>query len=472
MPRKDGRGRRVKKRTPVPEDPDAERAPKPLVFWRGSVSPLVMKVCQEWRETFLPYTAKELKVYRKEKLKNVTRAAKTIGATHFQVFTCSTTGTFLRVARLPHGPTIQFKVESFETCYDVKRTQRKPHEDQHAFDTPALPVLNNFANSTKPHIKMAQTLLTNLYPQLRVDKVQLANCKRVVLFHLNEDTDMIDVRHYVITGQRKVQNKAIKRLVKGKLPQRPGVLKDISDLLHQPEAFFSDSEGEAEEVQLGQRFRKLAPQSKALIKLVEVGPRFTLSIHKVLAGNMDGEVIYHSFVTKTPEEVAELKRRRKKREKERKARREEQERKVEEKQIRKDEKKRRREQRREGGAKEGEAGQPEDGAEADDESSEDEAPPAKRPLRSKGSDEEDEASQDDVGSADEDDEAPQPPKQPRFERMKERAHARQPAGEAPHGFQSGEAMFPRGGSGGGSAGAPRQDRKATRPKKPRKAGRR
>lgn len=452
MPRKHGHGRRVKRRTPLPEDPDYAKCPKSFVFARGDISPAVSKLCHDWRETFSPHTAKKLKVYRRDKVKALTRSAKLLGVSHLQIITCSTTGTFLRISRLPHGPTIQFHVDSFETCLDVKKLQRRPQEDPFAYTNPALPVLNNFANSSKPHVKMTQTLLTNLFPQLRIDKVRLTDCRRIVLFHLNEDTEMIDVRHYVITGHRQTKNKAIKRLEKGRLPKRPGTLKDISDLITRPDAFFSDSDGEAEEMELGQRFRKLQAQSQALIKLVEVGPRMTLSIHKIMAGMLDGEVIYHSSIKKTPEEIEELKRKRKKKEAERKARRETQEQRVAEKQLRKDEKKRRREERKARGENEDE-----DSCDADD--SEDEAPPSKRPAKRLVHDEgsEDDATfEEDAGSPDEAEavKAVAPIKTMRFERMKAKPPAKKISGvvraaritpaAAEHGFQVSDAAFPRG----------------------------
>jgi len=412
MPRKGkkGKGRRTKKHRPPAEDKEEEKekGPRSLVFSRGSVSPIVAQLCLDWRESFLPNTSRKLKVDRKETLRKYARNCRLFGATHFQIMTCSTTGTYLRIGRLPHGPTLQFRVESFETVYDVKKVQRKPHTDQFAFNTPALPILNNFATSTKPHIKMAQTMLTNLFPQLRVDKVRLTDCRRVMLFNLNEDTDMIDVRHFLIVGHRQTANKAVKRLEKGKLPQDTGGLHDISELVANPSAYFSDSDFEGAAVDLSMPFRRLGADTKALLKLHEIGPRLTLSIYKIMAGFMDGEVIYHSFIKRTPLEIEELKRLRKKRAAERKARRNTQELKVEEKKLRKDEKKRRREERV---AKGEGAGSDGDVSEASDEA---------QPHAKWQSDEEvsDGGLERDVGSPDEDAPAVKV-KRPRVERIKD-----------------------------------------------------
>lgn len=43
-------------------------------------------------------------------------------------------------------------------------------------------------------------------------------------------------------------------------------------------------------------------------RLVELGPRMTLSLMKITVGVDDGEVLYHSYITKTKNEVDQLRR--------------------------------------------------------------------------------------------------------------------------------------------------------------------
>lgn len=42
------------------------------------------------------------------------------------------------------------------------------------------------------------------------------------------------------------------------------------------------------------------------IRLAEIGPRLKLKLIKIEEGISDGEVLYHEFIAKTPEEVQEL----------------------------------------------------------------------------------------------------------------------------------------------------------------------
>lgn len=43
--------------------------------------------------------------------------------------------------------------------------------------------------------------------------------------------------------------------------------------------------------------------SRSAIRLTEIGPRMTLQLVKVQEGLCDGDVLYHEFVTKTPDEI-------------------------------------------------------------------------------------------------------------------------------------------------------------------------
>lgn len=56
-------------------------------------------------------------------------------------------------------------------------------------------------------------------------------------------------------------------------------------------------------------------ESKSAIKLYEIGPRFTMQLIKIEEGLLDGEVMFHEFIQKTDEEVAELRKRVEKRKK-------------------------------------------------------------------------------------------------------------------------------------------------------------
>jgi ribosome biogenesis protein SSF1/2 len=49
--------------------------------------------------------------------------------------------------------------------------------------------------------------------------------------------------------------------------------------------------------------------NQSAIRLTEIGPRMTLELVKIEDGLCDGEVLYHTYISKTSEEITELRKR-------------------------------------------------------------------------------------------------------------------------------------------------------------------
>lgn len=65
------------------------------------------------------------------------------------------------------------------------------------------------------------------------------------------------------------------------------------------------------EVILAQQLRSRGnlKSNQSAIRLTEIGPRMTMELVKIEDGLCDGEVLYHTYVSKTSEEVTELRKR-------------------------------------------------------------------------------------------------------------------------------------------------------------------
>lgn len=65
------------------------------------------------------------------------------------------------------------------------------------------------------------------------------------------------------------------------------------------------------EVILAQQLRSRGnlKSNQSAIRLTEIGPRMTMELVKIEDGLCDGEVLYHTHVSKSSEEVAELRKR-------------------------------------------------------------------------------------------------------------------------------------------------------------------
>merc|ERR1711963_343851 len=66
---------------------------------------------------------------------------------------------------------------------------------------------------------------------------------------------------------------------------------------------------EETKVELSQNLKKRGgnvANEKSKVNLSELGPRLTLKLVKIQEGVNDGEIMYHSYVEKTKEEVSQL----------------------------------------------------------------------------------------------------------------------------------------------------------------------
>ena len=148
-------------------------------------------------------------------------------------------------------------------------------------------------------------------------------------------------------------DRKVRRLVEAKIPNL-SKLSDISDyitgqtssgapapaVLRPGEMSDSEPEDEDTQVVLPGKYRGKGNNQaqKSALKLVELGPRLRIKLYKVERGMASGDVMYHAYENKTPEEVKALKQRKEGEAALKKRRREEQEANVARKQAAKDEK--------------------------------------------------------------------------------------------------------------------------------------
>eukprot|EP01064_Diplonema_japonicum_P002072 TRINITY_DN1133_c0_g4_i2.p1 TRINITY_DN1133_c0_g4~~TRINITY_DN1133_c0_g4_i2.p1 ORF type:complete len:298 (+),score=97.59 TRINITY_DN1133_c0_g4_i2:493-1386(+) len=190
------------------------------------------------------------------------------------------------------------------------------------------------------------TTIQGMFPNIQVDNFKLAHCHRIVLVNYNKQHDVVEIRHYGILARTAGLSTAAKKLSKGIVPKRLGEIGAIEDVFTKGGDYLSDTDGEGEEVEIAQKFRKLSSGTKTKIKLTEIGPRMTLSLLKVETGFWEGETIYHKLFSKTPEEAAETAKRVKMRDRLKQMRKKEQDSNVAKKQAVKDEAKTKKEEER------------------------------------------------------------------------------------------------------------------------------
>jgi len=328
-------GKRKKRRTHAKEqeldtlDP-AKRPPKSFVFTNGDAPKEARHFVSDLKQVMEPNTASSLKSRSKNVLKDFVQVAGPLGVTHLLPVGSGTRGSMnLRITRLPRGPTLTFRVTHFASAADIAAAQRKPASVPDAYLNSPLVILNNFGGNS-PHVKLMAVMLQNLFPSINVSEVKLTSCRRVVLFHLDKQTGEVEFRHYFIRTKAVGHSKPIKRVIKKNRELNLSHLEDIGDMLDADDGYMtSDSEGEDNldshvTVPQDTKRGKRAAVRKSAVRLQELGPRFQLKLIKIEDSVFDGDIIYHAFEKKTPEEAAKLRMMRKQRDREKEKRRSEQ----------------------------------------------------------------------------------------------------------------------------------------------------
>ncbi|TMW60261.1 hypothetical protein Poli38472_000303 [Pythium oligandrum] len=350
MPKKGGRRRKTRTHVAERAAPEDDNTPMSFVFKMGKVPSVVSELVQDMRRVMAPYTADRLREKRKNTLKDFVSIGAPLGVTHFMFFTSTEASTNMKIARIPRGPTLSFKVVGYSLMRQVHLIHKRPVDASAAFHSSPLVVLNNFTG-TEDHIKLMNVTFQNMFPAIDVQTVQLSECRRVVLFNYEKETDTVEFRQYVIRATPLGLSKSVKTIVRAKIPNL-NMLEDISEYVLGNSSrvdnggVTSDSEvdDETTHVTLPDTFRGRGNQKseKSAVRLAEVGPRLTLQLSKVEREICEGDVLYHAYVSKTPEEAARDKAKREEAQALKRKRREEQEANVTKKKDAKDAKKQRR----------------------------------------------------------------------------------------------------------------------------------
>ncbi|XP_012235181.1 protein Peter pan [Linepithema humile] len=312
------KGRCVKrnKKINVGEKEELIQAPHSFVLHRGLPGEHIIELTKDFRRVMEPFTASSLKVRKKNTIKDFVSVSSVLHVSHMCIFTKTELGMYLKLCRLPRGPTLTFKIHSFSLARDVISMLKKQMVYEEAFKSSPLVVLNNFSGEGM-QLKLIASMFQNMFPAINLTTVNLSTIRRCVCLNYNATTKTIDFRHYAIKVIPVGLSKGISKIVQAKVPNL-SKCQDISEFLTKPG--MSESEAEDDEtnrVTLSQELssRGNYANSQSAIRLFELGPRITLQLIKVENGLLDGEVLFHEFVHKTEEEKLIIKKKRDKKKK-------------------------------------------------------------------------------------------------------------------------------------------------------------
>lgn len=280
--------------------------PHSFVFARGRAGRSVRQLSLDLRRVMEPLTATRLQVRKKNSLKDCVAVAGPLGVTHFLILSRTDTNIYFKLMRLPGGPTLTFRVLKYTLVRDVVSSLRRHRMHEQQFAHAPLLVLNSFGPHGM-HVKLMATMFQNLFPSINVHQVNLNTIKRCLLLSYNPDSQELEFRHYSIKVVPVGASRGMKKLLQEKFPNMSR-LQDISELLATG-AGLSESEAEPD----GEHNITELPQAVAgrgnmraqqsAVRLTEIGPRMTLQLVKIQEGIGEGNVLFHSFVHKTEEEL-------------------------------------------------------------------------------------------------------------------------------------------------------------------------
>ncbi|KAK4468050.1 hypothetical protein MN116_008225 [Schistosoma mekongi] len=247
------------------------KTPHTMIFSRPGVGSLVKQLSLDVREIFKPFTASCLRVTRQNVLKDFITIAGPLNVTHLLYFThphkekyekkrirrlaktslkqlnndndtikqntivdknnCNLGGgVYLHMIRVPHGPSLTFRVVEYSLKRDIQTLIRRVF-DSRQYSSPPLLVMTGFGmgggntSAPLPHLRLVVDMFQNLLPPLNVPKLKLSTVKRVLLVSRDVDTsctdcgdeikqvnDVIYIRHFHIRTENRCISRALRRL--------------------------------------------------------------------------------------------------------------------------------------------------------------------------------------------------------------------------------------------------------------------
>lgn len=149
-----------------------------MVIHRGDVGKEIKQLVSDFRKVLEPFTARDLKVTRKNNLKDFISIAGPLHVSHLLMFSQTELGDYFKIARLPRGPTIHFKLIEYSLTNDILSNLKKKHTHQKQFLHQPLLILNGFTaknenseNKNDFHQKLLTTSLQNMFPSINITKV-------------------------------------------------------------------------------------------------------------------------------------------------------------------------------------------------------------------------------------------------------------------------------------------------------------
>lgn len=166
------KGRSVKKNRAQAEleAPELLGAPHSFVLHRGDPCPYITELTRDYRQMMEPFTASSLKEKKSNRIKDFLSLSGIFHVSHMCIFNRSKTQLSFKVARMPRGPTLTFKIHQFTLTRDIISSTKKQYADESVYSTAPLVILNSFTGEGK-HLKLMASTFQNMFPTINLTSV-------------------------------------------------------------------------------------------------------------------------------------------------------------------------------------------------------------------------------------------------------------------------------------------------------------
>lgn len=265
-----------------------------------------------------PYTAINLKESNSNSMKDFLSLVDVYGFSHMMMFTNTEKHSYLKLMKMPKGPTITFKIKGYCLSNDIYNNSKFKIPLTKNFDHIPIIIMNGFNSvhvnsSYQIPIQTTSMMFQSFFPPLNLQEIQMKKCKRVVLVSMNADEKGIPLfsfRHYEIEIEKSSMKKTISNVINGKtiLGKNLSKFDNIADYILKQSGFTSQSDNDDQNLGNCTILNDESQNKNDNIKIIlkEIGPRLDLILHKIEEGFLKGNVLFHSLIKRTKKEIQEI----------------------------------------------------------------------------------------------------------------------------------------------------------------------
>ena len=279
-----------------------KEAPHSFVIKRGQIGLGPTMLMHDLRCVLEPFTAKNLHVMKRNSVRDFVSVASIFNVQNMMIVTNTDKSAYLRFCKLPRGPTLTYKIINYTLRKDVVASQKKPCSSPGLYLRAPLVIMKSFNEKVKgdeihqfDQNELQSVMWQGLFPTIDVRHLKLLKLQRCVLMRLDTETGNVDFRHYAIRVKPIGVSKPIRRLVTRKKLPDLGKLTNIEELLDDGGMSSGASDGEEDQLDTSRHVdtsNEDFSTPKSAVRLVELGPRMTIKLHRIQDGLLGGIRLY------------------------------------------------------------------------------------------------------------------------------------------------------------------------------------